>query len=181
MFAFYALLQHWDADRSYGARYLLPAHVFLCIPLGIWFRESRDQRRHRIAMAACLVSAIVQLPGVLVDFSKVGSTPETARRTLQERRWDLSSTALVVNTRASLELVPRNVGYLAGASPRPAVTPAAGFARDFSQQFAFSLDFWWLYLFHLGTVPAPVALLLGAIPIGCAGWCLVRLRCQLLE
>ncbi len=179
MFAFYALLQHWDADRSYGARYLLPAHVFLCIPLGIWFRESRDQRRHRIAMAACLVSAIVQLPGVLVDFSKVGSTPETARRTLQERRWDLSSTALVVNTRASLELVPRNVGYLAGAVERPPPKAAEGLGREFSHQFADSLDFWWIYLFHVGAVPAAVALMLGAVPGGLAAWCVIKLRRRL--
>jgi len=180
MFAFYALLQHWDADRSYGARYLLPAHAFLCIPLGLWFRESRDSRRHRIALAAVLVSAIVQLPGVLVDFSKVGSTPETAGRTLQERRWNWRSTALAVNTRVSLELVPRNIGYLTRAVERPTPKPAEGLGRDFSHQFADSLDFWWLYLFHLGVVPAPVALILGAVPGGLAAWCVARLHHHLV-
>lgn len=181
MLAFYALLQHWDADRSYGPRYLLPACAFFCIPLGWWFREPRESPRHRIALAAVLVSALVQLPGVLVDFSKVGSMPETSRRTLQERRWDWRSTALAVNTRAALELVPRNVAYLTGGAPRPALKPATGLARDFSEQFAFSLDFWWLYLFYLGAVSAPVALFLGSVPLGLAAWLLVSLRRQLAQ
>ena len=57
--------------------------------------------------------------------------------------------------------------------------PATGLARDFSEQFTFSLDFWWLYLFHLGVVSAPVALILGAVPGGLAVWCVVGLRRRL--
>ena len=174
MVAFYAWLQHWDADRSYGARYLLPAHAFLCIPLALLFRESRQSAGYRLVAAAAVLSAIVQLPGVLVDFSKVGATPETAGRTLQERRWVWTSSPLAVNTRASIDLVPRNVAYMTGTSLPPAVMPGTGRARDFSAQFAFSLD--WVYLFHLGVVSAPIALIMGATPAGLAVWCAFRLR-----
>ena len=36
--------------------------------------------------------------------------------------------------------------------PRTMATAAAD-ERGFSQQFAFSLDFWWLYLYYLGALP----------------------------
>ena len=51
--------------------------------------------------------------------------------------------------------------------------------RDFSQQFAFSLDFWWLYLFYLGAVPAGVAVALAALPLALAGWLTARLAADL--
>ena len=58
--------------------------------------------------------------------------------------------------------------------PRP--RPAEGLARDFSEQFAFSLDFWWMYLFYLGVVPTAAALLLGGLPLAASALCLVKLR-----
>ena len=37
--------------------------------------------------------------------------------------------------------------------------------RDFSQQFSFSLDFWWFYLFYLGVMPVGVAVMCGVMPL----------------
>ena len=176
LFAFYATLQHWDADRSYGPRYLLPAVPLLCVPVAGWLRQSMTATRRRLLLAGVTLSLAVQAPGVLVDFAKVGSTPETGGRTLEARRWDVGSSALAVNASAALRAVPRNGRYLIGLEAPPRPRPAEGLARDFSEQFAFSLDFWWMYLFYLGVVPAAAALLLGGLPLVASALCLVKLR-----
>jgi hypothetical protein len=63
--------------------------------------------------------------------------------------------------------VPENVGYVAGLRPVPRISrPGSDADRDFSQQFAFSLDFWWLYLFYLGLLPrAGVAAAMAAFAV----------------
>jgi hypothetical protein len=64
--------------------------------------------------------------------------------------------------------VPNNVRYVMGLETPPVRATAASEAqRDFSQQFGFSLDFWWLYLFYLGAMPAWAALCAaGALMLG---------------
>jgi hypothetical protein len=58
------------------------------------------------------------------------------------------------------------MAYLLGISLPPDVsTTGQETQRDFSQQFSFSLDFWWLYLFYFGALPAGVALVLGLLPL----------------
>ena len=160
---FYASFAHWDADRSYGPRYLLPVIPLLVMPLASWFAGSqRPRTRYLLAAIVCL-GVFVQLPAVLVDFTKVGYTQEVGRLTWEQRTWTWRGAELTLNTRASLKAVPTNLGYLA-RNNRPVLQEPRGEARDFSEQFAFSLDFWWLYLFYLGAVSAPVSLALG---LGC--------------
>ena len=53
--------------------------------------------------------------------------------------------------------------------PPPLIEPPDGSARDFSAQFAYSLDFWWVYLFYLGAVPAAVSLARGILDCSLAG------------
>ena len=113
---------------------------------------------------------------MLVDFSKVGHTPEVGYRSIEARRWEWDSAALVLNTQAAIRAVPLNVRYLSGAEPRPEVKVAEGRARDFLSQFAFSLDFWWMYLFHLRIVSAPAVIVLAGLPLGLAAACAGRLR-----
>ena len=43
--------------------------------------------------------------------------------------------------------------------------PAGRDDPEFSQRLDFSLDFWWLYLYYLGAISAPVAVALGAAPL----------------
>ena len=171
MLCFYASFAHWDGERSYGPRYLLPVVPLLVLPLAAWFAGSglttNRSGRARLLTALVVLSVLVQVPGVLVDFSKVGRTSVVGYPTWDERRWSWEASGLYLNTRASLAAIPENVKYLA-TGQRPPVKPAQADARDFSDQFAFSLDFWWLYLFYLGAVSAPVALALGAVCLGAA-------------
>ena len=157
---FYASFAHWDADRSYGPRYLLPVIPFLILPLAHWFGSREHNVRRKLLAVAVVASVVIQLPAVLVDFTKVGYTPYVGRLTWEQRTWTWEASELALNTRATLAAVPTNAKYLASGT-RPALRGPVGEARDFSEQFAFSLDFWWLYLFYLGAVSAPVAVILG--------------------
>jgi hypothetical protein len=70
--------------------------------------------------------------------------------------------------------VPENARYLTGRSSPPPVRDA--FDRDFSQQFSYSLDFWWLYLHYFGVLNAAaavgiaMALLATAAALAVAAW-----------
>ncbi len=162
---FYATLSNWDGERSYGPRYLLPVLPLLILPLADWFRRSRGRFQPTLLNAIVVLSVLVQIPGVLVDFSKVGSARRIGPRTQTERQWTWGTSALTLNTRASLVAIPENVRRLATGA-RPPVKPGQSDTRDFGDQFTFSLDFWWVYLFYLGAVSAPVALALGAVSFG---------------
>jgi len=55
---FYASQLYWDADRSYGPRYLVAILPFLCLPLTSWFDLPPRSMRHRVlsvvSSSACL-------------------------------------------------------------------------------------------------------------------------------
>jgi hypothetical protein len=95
---------------------------------------------------------------VLVDFSKAGYRPEHARLTYERRLWTWEGSGFILNTQAAVAQIPLNLRYLAGSQPRPVIRTAEYRATDFAEQFAFSLDFWWLYLFYARAISAPVAL-----------------------
>ena len=102
---------------------------------------------------ATSIGILVQLPGVMVDYAKVGQA-NAADRTEAERQWNWAASPLALNARAMTSAVPDNFGYATGLQPVPRIArPAGATDRTFSQQFAFSLDFWWLYLFYLGLLP----------------------------
>jgi len=99
-----------------------------------------------------------------MDFAKAGLAwaRQYPAGQLPDRRYMWSASPLIVNTKATLEALPANVRYLTGREAPPVVARTARDGdRDFSQQFAFSLDFWWLYAFYLGLVPAWLALVAG--------------------
>ncbi len=169
MILFYASLVNWDAERSYGPRYLLPVLPLLVLPLAATISRSRALRWLMVA------SIVVQLPGVLVDFSKVGASRVIGARTQAERQWTWDASGLVINTRASLAAVPENAGRLA-TGERPAVKAGEATTRDFSDQFAFSLDFWWMYLFYLGALPAMAAVACGLLSAGTVAFLAGRVR-----
>jgi hypothetical protein len=155
---FYASNLYWDADRSYGPRYLVPLLPLLCLPLASWFDLPPRSIRHRALSAVVVLSVLAQAPGVLVDFSKAGYRPEHAHLDYQHRLWTWEGSGFNLNAQAAAKLIPLNVRYLAGTEPRPAIRNAEYKATDFAGQFAFSLDFWWLYLFHARAISAPAAL-----------------------
>jgi hypothetical protein len=175
LLAFYAQLGNWVGGRSYGPRYLVPALPFLAIAAARWLQKQGRGVVRTVAWALCALSVTVQLPGVLVDYSKVSVAWARlyAAGTVPDRRVTWSASPLLLNTKAAMEAVPRNARYVAGldAPPRAAAGPAE--SRDFAQQFAFSLDFWWLYLFYLGAWGRAAALCAGLAPLALGsalGW-----------
>lgn len=151
---FYATLGNWIGGRSYGSRYL-----FVVLPLvGVGWAVLLDSLQHGIRRTLFILvttaGLIVQLPGVLVDYAKVSQTA-AYDGTLADgaRKWSWQASWLTLNTAALVRAVPDNMAYITGVRPRPSV-PVTGSDDDrgFSQQFAFSLDLWWLYLFYLGAV-----------------------------
>jgi hypothetical protein len=174
LFVFYASLTYWDADRSYGPRYLLPMVPLLCVPLVYWFAGATGRARTALA-AMVLLSVLGQLPGVLVDFTKVGTVLDVRRIEIEERRWSWEFAGINLNTRAALRAVPLNVRYVTGMAQPPALHLPEGRAPEFSEQFGYSLDFWWLYLYYMRAVPAIVALGAGVLLVGASGWWLLLL------
>ena len=157
---FYAQLESWAGGRSYGPRYLVPFMPVLCVPLAVWMSTCR--RTIRLAcLTLSVISCVVQVPGVLVDFAKVRVAYARALDggTYEDRMHEWSASPLALNVGASVAAIPRVARHMLGVEPRPHVALVPGErARDFSQQFAFGLDFWWVYLYYLGVFPAWAAL-----------------------
>lgn len=154
---FYAQLGNWLGGRSYGGRYLVTVLPLLSVA-AIELLTTPRRLARGLAIALCAVSVLVQLPGVAVDFAKVRVASAQAAGAAGVG----PPNSLVLNTRAMVLDVPRNVRYVLGLEAPPEVdTTASAEDRTFSQRFSFSLDVWWLYLFHMRVVPAPVAIALG--------------------
>ena len=134
----------------------------------------RDGWRRAALAVAIAGAALLQLPGVLVDYSKVSVdwARGASKADVEERNWRIASSPLVLGARAARQAVPANVAFLSGRQPLPRVeTTSSADNRDFAQQLSFSLDFWWLYLFYLHAIPAraalAIALLLTSVTAAC--------------
>ena len=173
---FYAFLGNWAGGRSYGSRYLVPVLPFLALPVAVLFEPGTARRVRAAAAALAVLSVAVQIPGVLVDFSRVSqrwaAMPSHQSQLGPERRLLWSASPLLLNALETAEAIPRNLHYLAGSDTPPAVdaTSRDEGRRDFGQQFWFSLDLWWLFLFYLGVYPAWVAVAVGVIQFLMIAW-----------
>jgi Dolichyl-phosphate-mannose-protein mannosyltransferase len=177
-YLFYGALADWPGGRSYGPRYLVPSLTLLAPALSLAL-QSREIRRGT-AIGAIVLAAVLQLPGVLVDYSKVSLdwARGATRQQVAARNWWLASSPFVLNTEAAAGALPDNVAYLTGRKPMPLPsTTGDGRDREFAQQFAFSLDFWWLYLVYLRVI-GPIAGLAaaGALALVAAGAAFVAWR-----
>jgi hypothetical protein len=170
----YANLGNWMGGRSYGGRYLLVTLPYVGIGWAVLLSELRGGALRAAATIAVVVGVLVQLPGVLLDYAKVSQqTQALGNYTTEERQWVWAAAPLVLNARALPGAISDNIAYVTGRAEPPAVTePAGADDRSFSQQFAFSLDLWWLYLFYMGVLPRPalaaVAILLLTAVVICA-------------
>lgn len=168
----YAQLGNWVGGRSYGGRYLVVILPLCCAALPSWLAVRRGRPARWLLAAVCVVSVAVQVPGVAVDFAKAGLTWARQYEAGQapDRRYVWSASPLAVNTLATLVAIPANARYVLGIEVPPAVPRLARDGdRDFSQRFAFSLDFWWLYAFYLGVLPAWLAVAIGGTLGAAAG------------
>ena len=150
---FYAQLGNWMGGRSYGPRYLVAVLPLLCVAMTPLLLAPRLRPA---LLALAMVSAAVQVPGVLVDYAKVSVAAAHASGTSGDRlRAEWATSALALNARAAGRAAVDNARWLLGAAPRPPLSGGQRLERgQFSQQFAYSLDFWWLYLFHMRVIGA---------------------------
>jgi hypothetical protein len=163
---FYATLGNWMAGRSWGSRYLVVVVPYLMVGWAVLLSQLARGWRAIAMVMVTSIGIIVQLPGVMVDYAKV-SQARAGELTLADRQWNWEASPLALNARAMATAVPDNFGYVTGLSPVPRIArPSSGDDRTFSQQFAFSLDFWWLYLFYLGLLPrAGVGIAIAALAV----------------
>ena len=84
-FLFYSSLANWMGARSYGPRYLVPFLPALVLPLAFW----TPRRPWKWGVAGIVVLSVgVQIPGVLVDYSKIREARAVAGQTIaQDMRW----------------------------------------------------------------------------------------------
>jgi len=171
-YLFYGALADWPGGRSYGPRYLVPA--LLLLSPGAALLWDRGSRWRAAIVAAIIAGALLQVPGVLVDYSKVSVdwARGATREDVVHRNWIPAASPLVLNARAAGPAVSRNLAYLTGREPVPRVAATSGADdREFSQQFAFSLDFWWLYLVYLRALSVRAALAIAAALAAAATGC----------
>jgi hypothetical protein len=152
---FYASLGNWLGGRSYGSRYLYVTLPLLGAGWALFLSACRPAPRRAWFLAVTFVGMVIQMPGVLVDYAKVSQ--ELARRhgavSTSSRQWEWSASPISMNTQQLVTALPDNLSFVFGRRTPPRVSTTGGAGdRSFSQQFGFSLDFWWLYLFYLGAV-----------------------------
>ena len=155
-FLLYASLQNWMGARSYGPRYLVPILPAIVLPLAFWTPARAWRWPVRFVI---LLSVLVQVPGVLVDYSKVREERAAAGETIaQDMRW--SGMPLRLNARASVQAFGRAVRHLSGAEAPPRIDPSD---PRLSRAMTFSLDVWWIHLFYLGLLGPVAAVTIGAL------------------
>ena len=159
LIAFYASLDDWLGTRSYGPRYLVPMLPLCVAPLALWWSTVRRPGLRAALAALIAISIAVQVPGVLVDFSTAGIAAGQPPQIV--RRDDWTWTPIWLNARFAADAVPANVHYLLGTEPVPPPEPG----DSLTERLSFSLNFWWLYLFYLGVLPAWAALGAGMLPL----------------
>lgn len=151
-FLLYSSLGNWMAGRAYGPRYLVPLLPALVLPLAWWRPASKTHR----AIAALLVtlSVLVQVPGVLVDYSKVRvARARTGDTVAQDMRW--SRAPLLLNTRAAIEQVPPALAALIGVRP---IARVPAHTANLNEALASQPDLWWNSLLCLGVIGRGLAL-----------------------
>ena len=175
---FYGSFGNWMGGRSYGSRYLVvvvPYCVIGCAALLAPWSPARRSRAFAVLMSAGM---LVQVPGVLVDYSKVSQevAASEGRFTTEERQWQWRASPLVLNARALGRALPDNIAYAAGWRAAPAVERAAPDSdRGFAQRFSFSLDLWWLYLYYLRVLPRAALAAIAVAFLVFVAFCIRRL------
>lgn len=181
---FYATLGNWIGGRSYGSRYLFILLPAACVGWAAWLQAQTPTVRKWAAALVLGTGLLVQVPGVAVDYAKI-SQSEAARRgglSTEALQWNWRASPLYLNARALPGMVRDNAAMLLGVRAKPVIArPSGDLDRSFSQQFAFSLDFWWLYLFYLGVLPRPAVFAVIGIALVAIALATGRLRAAIRD
>jgi hypothetical protein len=159
---FYASLGNWIGGRSYGPRYLVTLLPALVLPLAFWRPATRVARL--TASALIMLSVGIQLPGVLVDYSKVRMSRAMESGTMShDLAW--SESPLVLNARTAIANAPSVLAHLTHTEAVPRIT-----MRELASPtgLPFGFDFWWLYLVYAGVIGTGTALAI-AVGLSAAG------------
>jgi hypothetical protein len=154
---FYASLGNWIGGRSYGPRYLVTLLPALVVPLAFWRPTTRFARM--TAVALIVLSVGIQLPGVLVDYSKVRMSRAMEHGTMShDQAWPESP--LMLNARTAIANAPGVLAHLTRRESVPRIT-----MRELANPsgLPFGFDFWWLYLAYAGVIGSGTAF---AIAVG---------------
>jgi len=160
LFVFYALLDDWMGTRSYGPRYLVPLLPLLYATMSVcpWGPTARTGRPRTAWLAVAALSVAVQLPAVTMNFVTVRGMAGVPTPNQAPFSW--ASAPVVLNGRAMGGAIVANAKALIGVMPVAAEQTSRGplpAGSELSSKLSFSLDFWWLYLFHLGKLSAKTA------------------------
>jgi hypothetical protein len=171
---FYASLDDYLGTRSYGPRYLVPLVPLVVAPIAAWVApDPAHVWRRRAVVAVAVLSLLIQIPAVLVDFSRAGIAAGRPVPALRVTEWQWSP--LWITTRAAAHGVADNLRYVTGLEPRPRGDHGTD-DGSLAARVSFSLDFWWLYAWYLGLISRATALaaagLLAAGSAAClaTGW-----------
>jgi hypothetical protein len=167
-FLLYASLANWMGGRSYGPRYLVPFLPALVLPLAFWTPATAWRR---VAVCLALASVLVQIPGVLVDYSQVRMERAAAGVThAQDLRW--GSMPLLLNTRATVINARQTAISLMNLEEAPRLT----LDQDLTLALSQSLDLWWVYLVYLGVI-GPLGAVGVAMMLSISAAAALRLAC----
>jgi len=167
---FYASLDDYLGTRSYGPRYLVPLVPLVVASTAAWAGPGTSHAwRKRAMLAVAWVSLLVQVPAVLVDFSRAGIAAGRPAAAMRVTAWRWSP--LWITTRAATRAVPENLRYLTGLEQRPRIDRGMG-DGSLAAGVSFSLDFWWLYAWYLGLISRATALAIATALAAASAACL---------
>jgi hypothetical protein len=168
LFALYASLADWLGTRSYGPRYLVALAPLLVAPTAALVTNTTKSRTRNATLALGVLSIVVQVPAVLVDFTKVRIAALAQEGHVVYRAADrsLGASTFSQTARRAIAMVPANIAYVTGQQEPPAASRDA----SLSDRFAFSLNLWWMYLFYMHVVGAASALVAGLTPFALGSW-----------
>jgi hypothetical protein len=171
LFSVYASVGVWEGGRAYGPRHLVPVLPALVIPIAFW--RPATTRARRLAGFVIVLSCLIQLPGVLVDYSKIRVSLARAGETVaQDMRW--SRCPMLLNARAAIQVVPPALATLSGMRPVVRIPPGVNLNEAFTA--VPTPDLWWYSLLCLGVIGRGVAAAIPAVLAAIAATALLQVN-----
>lgn len=168
---FYAAWCEWSGDWSYGPRFMIAILPFLAVASAFVIEDALDcsSRHKRTALWAMIaLSTAVQIPGIAVDPQmRMESIWQTQGSLGFERRtWNPYYCPVVDQTRSMFRLLRgESASDVKAGKETIHETELSKLART-------SFDFWWIYVYKSGLLPAWLGILVagGCLVVGMSLW-----------